>query len=370
MAGLLLGTGLAVLRQRLGTSLTTTAQLAAHTGVPVLGAVPVDADAAQRPTGENATGRSPWAESFRHLRTNLRFARIGERPGAVVVTSPLPGEGKTATATATALALSLAASGTSTCLVDADLRRPGVATRFGLVQDAGLTTALIGQAEPADLDQRAPGGLAVPAGGPLPPNPGSRTPRGGRGGRPHRRGGRAPVSAPRVLFVRAGNLYRSPLAERLLAARLPTARLPTARIGSAGTHARPGPRMDPETRRVLAERGGDDTGFTSRQLTPELVGGADLVLGTERAHRDAAVRLRPGALHRAFTLREFVRLATGTPPGAEDEIEDPHGAGEEMLRDCAERLDALAAEVARVLGGPGPTASPAGLTTPATWASC
>ncbi|MFC7471953.1 hypothetical protein ACFQVA_37285 [Actinomadura keratinilytica] len=62
--------------------------------------------------GENATGRSPWAESFRHLRTNLRFARIGERPGAVVVTSPLPGEGKTATATA--LALSLAASGTST----------------------------------------------------------------------------------------------------------------------------------------------------------------------------------------------------------------------------------------------------------------
>ncbi|MGW9500025.1 hypothetical protein [Streptomyces sp. BI87] len=133
---------------------------------------------------------------------------------------------------------------------------------------------------------------------------------------------------------------------------------------------RPGPGVDPETRRVLAERGGDDTGFTSRQLTPKLVGGADLVLGTERAHRDAAVRLRPGALHRAFTLREFVRLATGTPPGAEDEIEDPHGAGEEMLRDCAERLDALAAEVARVLGGPGPTASPAGLTTPATWASC
>lgn len=281
----------------------------------------------------------------------------------MVVTSPLPGDGKTATATA--LALSRAASGTSTCLVDADLRRPGVATRFGLVQDAGLTTALIGQAEPADLDQRAPGGLAVPAGGPLPPNPGSRTPRGGRGGRPHRRGGRAPVSAPRVLFVCTGNLYRSPSPN----ASSPPGCPPPVPAAPAPT-PRPGPGMDPETRRVLAERGGDDTGFTSRQLTPELVGGADLVLGTERAHRDAAGRLRPGALHRAFILREFVRLATGTPPGAEDEIEDPHGAGEEMLRDCAERLDALAAEVARVLGGPGPTASPAGLTTPATWASC
>ncbi|WP_087772192.1 hypothetical protein [Streptomyces sp. CS227] len=146
-------------------------------------------------------------------------------------------------------------------------------------------------------------------------------------------------------------------------------------MGSAGTHAVPGPGMDPETHRVLAERGGDGVGFTSRQLTPELVGGARLVLGAERAHRDAAVRLHPGALHRAFTPREFVRLATGTPPGAapppviaeaaahrglappvpsaEDEIEDPYGAGEEVLRDRAERLDALAAEVARVLGGRG-----------------
>lgn len=169
LAGLLLGTGLAVLRQRLDTSLTTTAQLAAHTGVPVLGVVPVDAEAAQRPMGENATGRHPWADPFRHLRTNLRFARVGERPGVVVTSAP-PGEGRTGTATATALAL--AVSGTRTCLVDADLRRPGVATRFGLVQDTGLTTAPIGQAEPADLAQRAPGGLAVPAVGPLPPNPG------------------------------------------------------------------------------------------------------------------------------------------------------------------------------------------------------
>lgn len=109
-------------------------------------------------------------KGHRHLLDAVARLRGGPAECTLLLTSALPGEGKTGAATA--LALSPAASGTSTCPVDADLRRPGVATRFGLVQDAGLITALIGQAEPADLVQRAPGGLAVLAGGPLPPNPG------------------------------------------------------------------------------------------------------------------------------------------------------------------------------------------------------
>ncbi|MFD4985398.1 hypothetical protein [Streptomyces sp. NPDC058374] len=102
------------------------------------------------------------------------------------------------------------------------------------------------------------------------------------------------MTAPHDLFVRTGNLYRSPLAERLLAARLPG-----ARVESAGTHAFPSPGMEEETRRVLEERGGDGAGFASRTLAPGLVADADLVLGRERAHRDAAVRLCPEARRRA-----------------------------------------------------------------------
>jgi len=45
----------------------------------------------------------------------------------------------------------------------------------------------------------------------------------------------------------------------------------------------------------------------SRQLTPELVAGADLVLGLARCHvRDVAV-MDSGALARAFALKELVR---------------------------------------------------------------
>ena len=55
--------------------------------------------------------------------------------------------------------------------MDGDLRRPCVAPAFGLVQDAGLTTALIGQARVEDVMQQVAGGLSVLASGAVPPNP-------------------------------------------------------------------------------------------------------------------------------------------------------------------------------------------------------
>ena len=85
------------------------------------------------------------------------------------MTSSLPGEGKTNTAAN--LALSLAEAGVNTCLVDADLRRPCVARTFGVVQDAGLTTVLIGRAALDEVMQQGPGGLAILASGAVPPNP-------------------------------------------------------------------------------------------------------------------------------------------------------------------------------------------------------
>ncbi|MFE4955945.1 polysaccharide biosynthesis tyrosine autokinase [Streptomyces sp. NPDC056653] len=168
LSGLLLGAGLVALRETLDTTLKTSEALGEFTALPGLGTIPFDRNAPRQPL-VSAEGHSKRAEAFRKLRTNLQFSQVDDRPRIIVVTSSVPGEGKTNTAVN--LALSLAEAGVSTCLVDADLRRPCVAPAFGLVQDAGLTTVLIGQARVEDVMQKVGGRLSVLASGAVPPNP-------------------------------------------------------------------------------------------------------------------------------------------------------------------------------------------------------
>ncbi|MDH2387745.1 polysaccharide biosynthesis tyrosine autokinase [Streptomyces sp. HNM0663] len=166
--GLLLAAGLVVLRETLDTTLKTSQALSELTGLPALGTIPYDKSAPAQPL-ITAAAHSQRAEAFRKLRTNLQFAQVDDRPRIIMVTSSVPGEGKTNTSVN--LALSLVEAGVSTCLVDADLRRPCVANTFGLVQDAGLTTVLIGQARAEEVMQQVGNGLSVLAGGAVPPNP-------------------------------------------------------------------------------------------------------------------------------------------------------------------------------------------------------
>ncbi|MFE4674228.1 polysaccharide biosynthesis tyrosine autokinase [Streptomyces sp. NPDC056721] len=168
LGGLLLGAGLVALRETLDTTLKTSEALGEFTTLPGLGTIPYDKNVPRQPL-VSADVHSPRAEAFRKLRTNLQFSQVDEPPRIIAVTSSVPGEGKTNTAVN--LALSLAEAGLSTCLVDGDLRRPCVASTFGLVQDAGLTTVLIGQARIEDVMQQAGGQLSVLASGAVPPNP-------------------------------------------------------------------------------------------------------------------------------------------------------------------------------------------------------
>ncbi|MGW0771605.1 polysaccharide biosynthesis tyrosine autokinase [Streptomyces sp. NPDC002676] len=168
IGGLLLGAGAVALRETLDTTLKTSEALGKLLTLPGLATIPYDKSAPKRPLA-GADGHSKRAEAFRKLRTNLQFSQVDDRPRIIAVTSSVPGEGKTNTAVN--LALSLAEAGVSTCLVDGDLRRPCVASTFGLVQDAGLTTVLIGQARIQDVMQQAAARLSVLAAGAVPPNP-------------------------------------------------------------------------------------------------------------------------------------------------------------------------------------------------------
>lgn len=170
LVGLGLGLGFAVLRTTFDTLVRGEADLRQVTDAPILGRITFDPDAAKKPLLTQTGAQSPRAEAFRQLRTNLQFTHIAGARKSVLVTSSIPGEGKSTTATN--LALAVAQSGQSVCLVDADLRRPMVDSYLGLERRAGLTTALIGEAELNDLLQ--PWGddnFFVLTSGAIPPNP-------------------------------------------------------------------------------------------------------------------------------------------------------------------------------------------------------
>ncbi|MFE3323834.1 low molecular weight phosphatase family protein [Streptomyces sp. NPDC059176] len=177
----------------------------------------------------------------------------------------------------------------------------------------------------------------------------------------------AAAPAPfRVLMVCTANLYRSPVAACLLRRRLATLGA-AIHVSSAGTDAVPGTPMAATAAALVRERGADPAGVNARRLTAGLVEGADLLLGAATEHREAAVRLSPvRALCRAFSLREFARLASAadaagtTEPAArfaalvagaaarrgtagasahDDDVADPLGGSPEETRACVARIE-------------------------------
>ena len=112
---------------------------------------------------------SPAAEAYRSLAASLQFSNIDRQIQTIGVTSAAQGEGKTTTVAN--LAVALAEGGRRVIVVDADFRRPGLHTLFGVEPSEGLSSVLLG--EPAHLplyDTPAPG-VRLLASGPVPPNP-------------------------------------------------------------------------------------------------------------------------------------------------------------------------------------------------------
>ncbi len=114
--------------------------------------------------------RSPVAEAYRSLRTNLEFSSLDEPLRAMVVTSPAPEAGKSTTLAN--LAVTMAQAGKEVILVDCDLRRPSLHEIFGVSNATGLTSVILDDTTSTPpLRETGVPGLKLLTSGPLPPNP-------------------------------------------------------------------------------------------------------------------------------------------------------------------------------------------------------
>lgn len=142
--------------------------------VPVLGMIPTTLGWKDR--GESRVvsltdPSSPSAEAYRTLRTSIRFLAVDKPLRTIQITSPNAAEGKSTTAAN--LAVALARAGERVVVVSCDLRRPRLHDFFGLSNEIGFTSVLLGETPLSSALQpvRQQGSLWFLASGPLPPNP-------------------------------------------------------------------------------------------------------------------------------------------------------------------------------------------------------
>ena len=114
--------------------------------------------------------KSPVAEAYRTLRTNLQFSKIDRQLKTILVTSSGPKEGKSTTAAN--LAIAMAQVGNKVVLVDADLRRPVIHSIFGIDKEDGVTNYLMGKNNfEQTIKSTFHENLFIFTSGILPPNP-------------------------------------------------------------------------------------------------------------------------------------------------------------------------------------------------------
>lgn len=172
-----------------------------------------------------------------------------------------------------------------------------------------------------------------------------------------------------MLFVCTGNICRSAFAERYAAWSAAAAGSSGWEFASAGVAALEGAAMDELMAAELAARGGDASGFVSRQMTRQIVGDADLIVAMEGYHRQVILDDHPGRVRRTFTLGQLVRIANECPgvQGDElleaigrtrhrargrDDVADPYRRGPAAARSAAERITGLLdAVLPRLLAG-------------------
>lgn len=113
--------------------------------------------------------RSLSAESYKSLRTNIRFFSVDKPVKTIVVTSSIPSEGKSTVAGN--LAFSLSQDGARVLIIDCDLRKPSMHHKFFISNTDGLSDVLVNTCDIKKAIKKIDNFLFIITAGTIPPNP-------------------------------------------------------------------------------------------------------------------------------------------------------------------------------------------------------
>ena len=172
IAGLLGGLGLALLLEFMDSSVTTQQEIEERLGLTFLGFVPTipQGVGTEKDLHMHREPKSLIAECTRAIRTNLLFMSPDRPFKRMLVTSSGPQEGKSTTVIN--LGISMAQSGNRVLVLDTDMRRPRLHKAFGVPNDVGVSSLVVGEGKLDDAIKatEVPGLFVLPC-GPVPPNP-------------------------------------------------------------------------------------------------------------------------------------------------------------------------------------------------------
>lgn len=172
LIGLLIPFAILYLQDLLNVRVRTKDDITSKTNIAVMGEIMHAPHAEENSIVVTRESRTPIAEQFRALRTNLDFFQKSEGCRTILMTSSMSGEGKSFVAVN--LANTLALLGKKVAVLEFDLRKPTVSKKFGFDNQHGFTNYVL-QPELLVSDivkkSRVHELLDIVSSGPLPPNP-------------------------------------------------------------------------------------------------------------------------------------------------------------------------------------------------------
>lgn len=145
-------------------------QLKSSTTLPIIGEILYSSAIKELTVAVEQEPKSPLAEAFRTIRTNLQYMSATPGSQVIVITSNSPGEGKTFCSLN--ISAILAKAGKRVLLLELDLHKPRVQKALKMDADKGISTIAIGKTTIQEaLKGTSIENLDVILSGPLPPNP-------------------------------------------------------------------------------------------------------------------------------------------------------------------------------------------------------